>query len=209
MDIQFYGANCVVLSNKQIRIVVDDNLADLGGKSITKEGDVVLFTSAHGEPAVSPKIVIDQPGEYEIQGISVYGIPARSHTDEAGQKHTATMYKLISDDISILVTGHVYPELSEEQLETIGLIDIMLVPVGGNGYTLDAVGALTLIKKIEPKLVIPTHYDDKDLKFPVPQTSLADALKELPIEVKDTINKLKIKPADLSDIMQVTVLEKP
>jgi hypothetical protein len=208
MDIQFYGANCVVLSNKQIRIVVDDNLADLGGKSITKEGDVVLFTGAHGEPPATPKIIIDQPGEYEIQGISIYGIAARGHTDEAGQHYMGTMYKLIRDDISILLTGHVYPELSEEQLEDIGLIDIMLVPVGGNGYTLDPVGALTLIKKIEPKLVIPTHYADKDLKYPVPQTRLADALKELPIEVKDTIGKLKVKPADLSDVMQIIVLEK-
>jgi L-ascorbate metabolism protein UlaG (beta-lactamase superfamily) len=209
MDVQFYGANCVVLSSKQIRIVVDDNLADLGAKSVTKEGDVVLFTGDHGEPSATPKIIIDQPGEYEIQGISVYGISARGHTDETAQKHTATMYKLICEDISILVTGHVYPELSEEELESIGLIDIMLVPVGGNGYTLDPIGALNLIKKIEPKLVIPTHYADKDLKFPVPQTSLADALKELPIEVKDTITKLKIKPADLSDVMQITVLEKP
>jgi hypothetical protein len=208
MDIQFYGANCVVLSNKQIRIVVDDNLADLGGKSITKEGDVVLFTGAHGEPSATPKIIIDQPGEYEIRGISIYGISARGHTDEAGQQYTTTMYKLISDDISILLTGHVYPELSEEQLENVGLIDIMLVPVGGNGYTLDPVGALTLIKKIEPKLVIPTHYADKDLKFPVPQTSLADALKELPIEVKDTISKFKVKPTDLADVMQIIVLEK-
>ena len=55
---------------------------------------------------------------------------------------------------------------------------MLVVPVGGNGYTVDPVGALKLIKDIEPKLVIPTHYADKALKYPVPQQDLAGALKE-------------------------------
>ena len=49
------------------------------------------------------------------------------------------------------------------------MVDVMFVPVGGNGYTLDGVGALKLIKKVEPKLVVPTHYDDAMLQFPMPQ----------------------------------------
>lgn len=207
MDIQFYGANCLILVSKQTRVVFDDNLADLGGKSVTREGDVVLFSGAHGEPAVRPKLIIDQPGEYEVQGISVYGLPARGHMDEPGKK-TATMYKLINNDINILITGHVYPELSDEQLETIGIIDAMFVPVGGNGFTLDATGALTLIKKVEPKLVIPTHYADKALNFPVPQTELADALKNLAMETKETLTKLRLKPTELTDTTQLIVLEK-
>ena len=44
MDMQFYGANCVVLSSKQNRVVIDDNLATLGSKSVTKDGDICLFT---------------------------------------------------------------------------------------------------------------------------------------------------------------------
>jgi L-ascorbate metabolism protein UlaG (beta-lactamase superfamily) len=207
MDIQFYGANCVVLSTKQTRIVVDDNLAELGAKPVTKAGDVVLFSAVHGAPALQPKILIDQPGEYEVQGISIYGIPARGHMDEADQK-TATMYKVIYDDISVLIVGHVFPELNDTQLETIGMIDVMLVPVGGSGYTLDATGALSLIKKIEPKLVIPTHYNDNALKFPVPQNELADALKSLAMEPKETIAKLRLKPTDLADSTQLLILEK-
>lgn len=207
MDIQFYGANCVLLTNKQTRVVIDDNLADLGAKSITKEGDIALFTAAHGEPSVKTKMIIDQPGEYEVQGISVYGIPARGHMDEVG-KLTATMYKLINDDITILVVGHIYPELSDDQLETIGIVDVMLVPVGGNGYTLDVTGALTLIKKVDPKVVIPTHYADKALSFPVPQTSLEEVLKSLPMEAKEQIQKLRLKPTDLADVTQLILLEK-
>lgn len=207
MDIQFHGANCLTLSTKQTRVVVDDNLSDIGGKSTTKAGDVVLFTGAHASPAQPAKIIIDQPGEYEVSGVSVYGIAARAHMDEEGHK-TATMYKLIVDDLRILVTGHVYPELSDAQLETIGMVDVMFVPVGGNGYTLDGVGALKLIKKVEPKVVIPTHYDAKDLNFPVPQQPLEEALKGVAMEPKETVSKLRLKQSELGDTTQLIVLER-
>lgn len=207
MDMQFYGANCIVISGKQARIVVDDNLAELGAKSVTKEGDIVLCTMAHGTPAAKPRLLLDQPGEYEVSGVSVYGIAARAHMDEQGKK-TATVYKIITDDLSILVVGHVYPELSDAQLEVIGMVDVMFVPVGGNGYTLDGIGALKLVKKVEPKLVIPTHYDDSRLSFPVPQQTLEQGLKALAMEPKETIAKLRIKPGELTDTTtQLVVLE--
>jgi L-ascorbate metabolism protein UlaG (beta-lactamase superfamily) len=206
MDIQFHGANCLTFATKQARVVVDDNLADLGGKTVAKAGDIALFTSAHADPAQPPKIVIDQPGEYEVSGISIYGIAARGHMDEDDKK-TATMYKLVSEDMRALVVGHVYPSLSDAQLEAIGMIDVMFVPVGGNGYTLDPIGALKLIKDVEPKLVVPTHFDAKGLQLPVPQQDLATALKGLAMEPKEAVAKLKLKQAELSDVTQLLVLE--
>lgn len=207
MDIQFFGANCVVLTNRQTRFVFDDNLSELGAKAVIKDGDVAVFTQAHGQPVKKPKIILDQPGEYEIQNVSVYGIAARAHMDEEG-KITTTMYKIIADEISILVTGHIYPGLTNKQLEAIGMIDVMIVPIGGNGYTLDATGALSLIKEIEPKIVIPTHYADPSLNYLVPQTSLEEVLKNLAMEPKDTVSKLRVKPTDLSDVTQLVVIEK-
>jgi len=207
MDIQLYGANCITLASKQARIVIDDNLEDLGAKSITKAGDIALFTGAHALPPQDAKIMIDSPGEYEVSGVSVHGIAARAHMDEDNQKNT-TMYKLVIDELRILVTGHIYPELSDSQLESIGMVDVMLVPTGGNGYTLDAIGALKIIKKIEPKLVIPTHYDTKGLAYPVPQQNLEEVLKALAMEPKETTAKLKLKQADLADTMQLVVIEK-
>jgi L-ascorbate metabolism protein UlaG (beta-lactamase superfamily) len=81
-------------------------------------------------------------------------------------------------------------------------------PVGGNGYTLDGVGALQVIKKLEPKLVIPTHYADKDLKYEVPQAELSEALKGLAMEPAETVPKIKVKPADLSDTAHLVLLER-
>jgi L-ascorbate metabolism protein UlaG (beta-lactamase superfamily) len=207
MDVQFYGANCVVLTGKNARLVIDDNLVELGAKTVAKEGDIALFTGAHVDPTHPAKIVIDQPGEYEVSGVSLYGIAARAHMDEEGKK-TATMYKIVWEDLNILVTGHIYPELSDAQLETIGMIDVMIVPVGGNGYTMDGIGALKIVKKVEPKLTIPTHYDDSKLTFPVPQQPLEQAVKALAMEPKEPVAKLRIKAAELTDVAQLVVLER-
>lgn len=206
MDLQFYGANCVSITDKGTRIIVDDNLADLGGKRILKADDVALHTTFHGSQAPA-RLLLDGPGEFEVADISITGLAARAHID-GPEERNATIFKLTAGEQSVLITGHIYPELSETQLEVIGAVDILIVPVGGNGYTLDAVGALQLIKKIEPKLVVPTHYADQALNYPVPQQNLTDALKELSMEPKETVAKLRVKPGELSDVTQLVILEK-
>jgi L-ascorbate metabolism protein UlaG (beta-lactamase superfamily) len=204
MDLQFHGANCFTVAYKGTRITIDDNLGELGAKGVVKADDVALYTGPH--TSAGGRLALDSPGEYEVSDISINGIAARSHLDEEGLK--ATMFKLTAGELNILFTGHIYPELSDDQLEAIGLVDLMVVPVGGNGYTVDPVGALRLIKAIEPKLVIPSHYDDASLKYPVPQQELSVALKELAMEPKETVTKLKLKPGDITDVTQLVILEK-
>ena len=207
MDLQFYGANCVSVTYKGARVVVDDNLADLGVKSVLKPDDIAVYTGAHAEPSVKTKLLVDQPGEYEVSDISITGVAARAHTDEE-KTHNATMYRIVAGDITLLFTGHIYPDLSEQQLEDVGMVDVMFVPVGGNGYTLDPIGAIKVIKQVEPKLVVPTHYEDKTIHYPVPQQSLEQALKGLVMEPKEKMTKLKLKPGELSDVLQLVVLER-
>ncbi len=188
MELQYFGANCFKVTTKRASIIIDDNLLDLDSKSPMKADDIALYSGPHATPAVSPKIIVDQPGEYEVSNASIF--------------------KITTEDIKLLVVGHIYPELTDEQLEEIGLVDVMLLPVGGNGYTLDAIGAQKIIKKIEPKLVIPSHCADKSLAYPVPQQELKDVLPQLGIEVRETVSKLKLKSGDLPDMTQLIVLEK-
>lgn len=207
MELQYYGANCLRLSAKKAQIVVDDNLAQLGLKAITKPTDISLRTNkifpAHPETTFSAEM----PGEYEIAGVIIHGIAARGHMDEEDKK-TAVIYTVEADDTKVAILGHIYPELSEDQLEAIGMVDVAVVPVGGNGFTLDGTGALNVIKQIEPKVVIPTHYNDKAIRYEVPQVELTDAIKNLGMEISETVSKYKIKPADLSDTTKLVVLER-
>ncbi|HSW71297.1 MAG TPA: MBL fold metallo-hydrolase [Gammaproteobacteria bacterium] len=207
MELQFYGANCVRLTTKKAKVVIDDNLGDLGLKPVIKADEIAVYSGAHGPVSVDTQLIIDQPGEYEVSDVSVKGIAARGHMDEA-DKQTATIYRIDAEDTRVGILGHIYPELSDAQLEALGTIDVLIVPVGGSGYTLDPVGALHLIKEIEPKIVIPTHYDEKGLKYPVPQLSLEEALKGLAMEPKETVPKLKIKPADFGESTELIVLER-
>ena len=207
MDLQYFGGNCVVLATKGVRLVFDDTLAHVGLKSVTKADDVAIFTGTHGDQAARSRLVIDGPGEYEVSGLSVIGIAARAHMDAEGTRQ-ATMYKVVTDDTSYLITGHVYPDLSDAQLEAVGMVDVLVVPVGGNGYTLDPVGALQLIKKIEPKVVIPTHYGEAGIAYPVEQQSLEQALKGLAMEAKETVAKFHFKPAEATNTSQLVLVSR-
>lgn len=208
MEIEYYGANCFRVTTKKTSFVFDDNLADLGLKSVTKAGDIALFSGSHGQPSAEVKMVIDQPGEYEVSDVSVQGVAARAHTDEVNML-SGVMFKLLAEDIRLAAVGHIYPELSDEQLEALGIIDVLLIPVGGSGYTLDGIGALKIIKKIEPKIVIPTHYADSKLKYPVPQQALDEVIKSLAMEPRERLPKLKLKAADLSaEGTQLLILER-
>ena len=208
MDIQFYGANCISINYKATRLVIDDNLDSLGAKSISKSGDVLLNTAKTVQKlSIEPKIVIDCPGEYEVADISILGIPARSHIDQEGTFNT-TMYKISAGEITCLITGHIYPQLGEEQQEIINMVDVLVLPVGGHGFTLDPEGALTVIKELEPKLIIPTHFADDKLHYPIPQLELETVVKDLGMEPQTTVGKLHLKPSDFDDVTRLVVLTK-
>ncbi|MEI6480775.1 MAG: MBL fold metallo-hydrolase [Candidatus Saccharibacteria bacterium] len=208
MEIQYYGGNCIKITTKKGSVVIDDNIKALGGTSPAKPTDVNVHTHKLEGKKPASMLFVDGPGEYEVSNISILGIPARSHLEETGKKSVA-MYKVAVDDFRIAVVGHIYPELSESQLESFGVIDVLIVPVGGHGFTLDAVGAAKIIKNIDPKIIIPTNYADSKLNYPVPAANLEDVLKELALEPKETVPKLKLKAADLLlDKAQVIILER-
>jgi L-ascorbate metabolism protein UlaG (beta-lactamase superfamily) len=206
MDLTYHGGNCIKFSSKTVSIVVDDNLLELGLKSATVDGDSTLQTTDNIK--VKPgRISITMPGEYEIGNVSVQGVAARGAMDEEG-KTTATIYKITADDLTYVVLGHVYADITDDEIEDLGQVDVLIVPIGGNGYTLDGLGALKIVKKIEPKIVIPTHYADSAIKYEVEQTELNDAIKNLDMEIAEKTSKLRVKPTDLSENVKLYVIER-
>lgn len=206
MELQFYGANCIKIAYKKNNIVIDDNLTSFGLKPVATSKDIVLSTGVIEVPKEA-RFTVSQPGEYEVSEISIEGIPARSHMDEA-DKHSTTMYRITAGDFRIGVTGHIHPDLSDTQLEALGTVDILFVPVGGHGYTLDGLGAHKVIKGVEPKIAIPTHYADAKFNFEVPQTELDEALKVVAMEPADRLDVLKTKNFELSEGTKLIVLNR-
>lgn len=206
MDIQFYGANCIQINTNKSSLVIDDNIADLGGKLVAKAGDIVISTKSVNNKTTNPMIYISNPGEYEVSNFSIRGISSRAHTDEAGQ-HTNTVYRIECGDTRIAVVGHIHPDIDDKVLELIGVVDVLIVPVGGGGFTLDPIGAHKVITSISPKIIIPTHYSDSSLNYEVSQISLEEALKTLG-DVSERTTKLKLKSTDMPDIAKVIVLDR-
>lgn len=207
MELQYFGANSLKFTTKKAVIAVDPGSDITTLKADLKKANSVLLTQPSLKPdSTDGLFVIDCPGEYEFEDYAVKGIPAQAHTAPSGDK-SATMYCISSNDTRVLVTGHIDPKLSEEQLESIGIVDVVIVPVGGTGYTLDATGAANVVRAIEPKVVIPVHSSDDGLSYEVPQQELELFVKELGAPVaEDRPDKYKFK--SLPEQLTVQVLQK-
>lgn len=201
MDISYHGANCVEIVTKQGTLIVDGALSRVGLKDVTVKDGVYINTHADFIPGVDEGITVEGPGEYEIRDISVVGVPAIRMTDHDGARR-ATMYRVVIGDVAIAIVGHVSSPLTEEQLELLGVIDVAIIPVGGSGYTLDAHQAVAVVRQLDPKVVIPTHYADKAINYEVDQMELEPFIKELSA-AHETTAKYKIKNGILPEVLTV------
>lgn len=193
MEIQYYGANAVRITTKKSNLLTDP-VSDIADFQVdTKKAELIAVTQDALRPSEREGLfIVDRPGEYEFHDLSMKGIAAQPHTGTTGDS-SATVYRVSNSDCSVLITGHINSKLSEDQLEKIGTIDVLIIPVGGGGYTMDAVEAANLVRMIEPKLVIPVHSDDDKLKYEVPQQELELFIKELGAVAEEPTDKLKIK----------------
>lgn len=193
-DIEYKGGNGVVISGKKNQVVIDPNLSVVGLKDLSVKDAIELATEERflvkGENA---QIAIEGPGEYEIGEVSIKGVRAIRHIDTSADEPISTMYRIEIGDMRLAVLGNVAAKLSEDQLEEIGVVDMLIIPVGGGGYTLDSVNAATIVRQIDPRAVIPVHYADSDVKYEVPQDDLELFIKELGAPVEDAGAKYKIK----------------
>lgn len=194
-EIEYNGANSVTLSTKQAKIVTDPKLSLVGLKDVSTKDAIELATEPRfALQADSARLNLEGPGEYGVADFDIRGIAAQRHLDTETEPFGSTMYRIEANDIRVGLIGNIYGKLSEEQLENLGVIDILIIPVGGNGYTLDAVDAAVITRQIEPKVVIPVHYADSAIKYEVPQDPLDEFIKEISAPVEET-PKYKLKQA--------------
>ncbi len=207
MEIQYYGANSIKITTKKSVISVDPTSDIVKLSTDLKKTNTVLATRPELAEGVPENIfLVTSPGEYEFDDYSVKGIAAQPHTGSVGDL-SATIYSLSSDDTVILFVGHIDSKLTEDQLEAIGMVDIVVVPVGGNGYTLDAQGAASVVRALEPKLVIPVHSAADKLDYSVPQAELELFTKELGAHVaEEAVDKYKVK--SLPEQLTVQIISK-
>lgn len=205
-DIEYKGANGVIISTKKDQLVVDPKLSVVGLKDLPVKDAVEVATEERFALAgAGAKIAIEGPGDYEVSDFSIKGIAATRHIDTDKDEKKATIYHVEVADVVIAILGNIAPNLSDEQLEGLGVVDILIVPVGGGGYTLDATSAAALTRQIDTKVVIPVHYADNAVSYEVPQDVVDTFTKELGAPV-ETTSKYRVKGPQALPQVLTTVL---
>ena len=208
MEITWLGHSCFRIKGSQATIITDPYPPDLGyllGKQTPR-----IVTVSHQHPSHSyvqgigdePRLVTG-PGEYEISGVLIIGIPTFHDADGGRIRGKNTVYLMEVDGIAVCHLGDLGHALTEEQVEEIDDVDVLLLPVGGVS-TIDAPVATEVIRRLEPKVVIPMHYKTLELKRELEPVD--KFLKEMGIEQIDSQPKLSLTQSSLPISTQVYLL---
>lgn len=206
MDIRWYGQSFFEIGIKtkekeKVILAIDPFDESLGLKIPKIEAQILLITHSHTDHANIKAIkgvpfIIKKPGEYEIKDVFIKGISSFHDNSQGKERGINIIYKIEAEGMKLCHLGNLgQKELTVEQLEEIGDVDILMIPVGGV-YTIDSKIAVSVISQIEPKLVISMHYKIQKLKLNI--DGVEKFLKLMGVDKIEPQNKLKISKKDLS-----------
>jgi L-ascorbate metabolism protein UlaG (beta-lactamase superfamily) len=218
MDIKYLGHASFRLRGKTTAVVTDPFDPKLVGYPFPKiTSDIVTISHMHSDhnmsslvkPRVEGKmpIVINGPGEYEINGVKIYGYQTFHDVHAGADRGKNTVYLITIDGVSILHCGDLGHSLSDELIEEIGEVHVLLIPTGGV-YTINEKEALTIVRQVDPSIVIPMHYNEEGKGKTFSEMSGVDAfLKEIGKTVEKQ-PKLVVTRDKLPEELEVVVLSR-
>jgi L-ascorbate metabolism protein UlaG (beta-lactamase superfamily) len=208
MDIVSCGHSSFRIRGKTVTVVTDPFDPAFTGLKFPRhiESDIVTVSHDHEDHNAVSQVegkpfVVKGPGEYEIKGVGIVGIPS-DHGN--GIKEVNTIYRIEMDDLSIVHLGDLGRMLMSTEVDELDGVDILFIPVGGK-YTIDAGTAAKLVSEIDPSIVIPMHYSRPGLKFELAPVSAF--LKEMGQEIVSPQPKLTASQGKIPEQKQIVVLE--
>lgn len=172
MEIIWHGQSCFTIKGANATVVTDPYSEELGLKRPKLKADLVTvshghFDHNHTEGIEGDPRVFDWPGEYECKGVLLTAVPsfhyAESEGEEGKKRGNNLMFHFEIDGIRIVHLGDLGHRLTDEMIQELGDVDIVLVPIGGV-YTVDHKKAHEIVEQIDPRVVIPMHYKIEGLK---------------------------------------------
>ena len=170
MKLRWLGHSCFLLTSRNgTRILTDPFNAMVGYRLPEVEADVVTTSHDHGDhnhvKAVKGRFThLNAPGRFSVRDVEIRGV-STFHDDAGGLKRGKNVvFRFDVDGVGVCHLGDLGHPLTAKQLEEIGPVDVLLVPVGGK-FTVDYQGAAGVVKQLKPKVVIPMHYRTKRLQF--------------------------------------------
>ncbi len=209
MEITWLGHCCFRIRAKEATVVTDPCDKTTGYSLGRPTGDLVTVSiddPSHNYVAgvAGDPRVIDGPGEFEIAGASVVGVTTYRDKEKAAGAGRNVAFVIELEDLRICHLGGIGHVPTSDQVEQIGNIDILLVPVGG-GNALDAPPAAETVSLLEPKLVIPMHFKTDIEKRPL--DPIDRFLKEMGAKSSETHAKIAVTRSSLPEETQVLILD--
>lgn len=202
------GHSCFRIKGSRAVVITDPFPPDLGYSLGKPTADIVTVSHQHpshsyiqgigGEPRV-----VQGPGEYEISGILIIGVATFHDAEGGSQRGKNTVYLMEVDGILVCHLGDLGHVLTSEQVEEIGDVDVLLLPVGGVS-TINAGTAAEIIRAIEPKAVVPMHYQTPAISREL--EPVEKFLKEMGMEMVEPRPKLSLTRSNLPIGTQVFLL---
>ena len=191
-------------------VVLSDPPDPKSGHAIPKT-EAHLVTISHGHPGHSSlrsvggePVVVTGPGEYEVQEILVTGIGTFHDEEKGALRGRNTVFAIRLDDLLICHLGDLGHALRSADLEKLGDVDIVLVPISGADTNLSAAKAAEIIHQLEPKVVVPMSYDPDAKRKDTPFERL---LHELGVKEVSPVPKLSVTRSSLPSDVQVVALD--
>jgi L-ascorbate metabolism protein UlaG (beta-lactamase superfamily) len=208
LDVTWLGHGCFRLRGRGAAVVTDPYPPSIGLKLQRLDGDLVTVSHEHENhnytQVMRDAYEIRGPGEYEVAGVSVIGVPT-FHDAEKGAKHGRnTVYLIEIDDVRICHLGDLGHRLDDAEAEAISSPDVLLVPVGGN-TAINAAQAAEVVRQLEPRFVVPMHYAIPGLKLQL--DTLDRFLKEMAVTSAEPQPKLSVQASSGEYDTKVVVLE--
>ena len=208
MEISWLGHSCFGIRGSNAIVITDPYSPSLGYSLGKPTAHIVTVSHQHsGHSYVQgidgePRLVI-RPGEYEISGVLIIGIATFHDADRGRERGENTVYLMEIDEISVCHLGDLGHVLTGEQVEEIGNVDVLLLPVGGVS-TINAPMAAEVIRQLEPKVIVPMHYKVAALSWEL--EPVGKFLKEMGVEDVEPQPQLSLTRASLPISAQVVLL---
>ena len=208
MDVTWLGHGCFRLRGRSAAVVTDPFPPAIGLKLPKLDADLVTISHEHENHSYTQVMrdayEIRGPGEYEVAGVSVIGVPT-FHDAQKGAKHGRnTVYLIEIDDVRVCHLGDLGHALDDAEAEAISAPDVLLVPVGGH-TSINAAQAAEIVRQLEPRYVVPMHYAIPGLKLEL--DPLDRFLKEMAVTASEPQPKLSVSASSGEYETKVVVLE--